>query len=264
MTDSNLADYDISGFKLGKGDAVRPVGLLDLETYSSTGFPAPPATFGTLTGLQAIAWDMDGNDTLGDCTIAGADHVIAAENALLNTNDPRPDLAILEAQYKVLSPNDQGCVIANVLQTWRGSGLFQMAGGANKIGQYAPFDHRSKTQFHQVIAYTGNAYLGIACPQSAQQQFSKQLQTGQLVPWTVVPGSQIEGGHCIVAVGYEAEGILCVTWGAIVLVTWAFLTKYCDEGWAIVSQELTEKGTDPLGLDIQQLDSDLNALAKKG
>jgi hypothetical protein len=260
-TTDDLSAYDISALKLGKGDAVRQVGLHDLMTYS-TGFPSPPSTFGDLPALQAIEWGMDGNDTLGDCTIAGADHVIAAENALLSTADPRPALSVLESQYSVLSPKDQGCVIATVLQTWRNQGLFQMPGGPNKISAYAPFNQRSKTEFHQVIAFTGNAYLGIACPQSAQQQFAKQMQTGKLVPWTVVADSTVAGGHCIVAVGYTEAGLYCVTWGAIVLVTWPFLTKYCDEGWALITEEIIDKRGDTLGLNVTELDADLNALPK--
>jgi hypothetical protein len=46
----------------------------------------------------------------------------------------------------------------------------------------------------------------------------------------------------------------------VVLVTWAFVTKYCDEGWAILTQELSEKGGDSLGLDTAQLNADLDAL----
>jgi len=262
--DQDLGTYDISGLKLGKGDAVRPVGLHDLMIYAPAGFPEPPATFGTLENLQQIPWGMDGNDTLGDCTIAGADHVIATENALLGTDDARPALDVLEAQYKALSPKDQGCVIATVLQNWRSNGLFQMPTGTNKITQYAPFDQRNKNEFLQVIAFTGSAYLGIACPQSAQQQFAKQAQTGTLVPWTVVPGSPVAGGHCIVAVGYTAQGLFCVSWGGVILVTWAFVTKYCDEGWAVITQELSEKGGDTFGLDTAQLDADLDALPQAG
>jgi hypothetical protein len=258
--DADLGTYDISGLKLGKGDAVRPVGLHDLMTYTPSGFPAPPATFGALGNLQKISWGMDGNDTLGDCTIAGADHLIARENALLGTNDARPTLEVLEAQYKVLSPKDQGCVMATVLQSWRSNGLFNMPTGTNKISQYAPFDQRNQGEFLQVIAFTGSAYMGIACPESAQQQFAKQAQTGTLVPWTVVKGSPIAGGHCIVAVGYTPQGLYCVTWGGVVLVTWAFVTKYCDEGWAVITQELSEKGRDTFGLNTAQLDADLNAL----
>jgi hypothetical protein len=258
----DLASYDVSKLKLGKGDAVRPIGLHDFATYTPSGFPSAPATFGVLATLQAIPWGMDGNDTLGDCTIAGADHVIAAENALLATSDARPSLSVLEAQYTALSPNDQGCVIATVLQTWRNPGLFSMPGATNKVSQYAPFDQRNQTEFQQVIAFTGAAYIGIACPQSAQQQFAKQLQTGQLVPWTVVKGSPVAGGHCIVAVGYTEEGPLCVTWGGVVLVTWPFLTKYCDEGWVVLTQELSEKGADTFGLDLTQLNADLDTLPR--
>jgi hypothetical protein len=53
----------------------------------------------------------------------------------------------------------------------------------------------------------------------------------------------------------------CVTWGGVVLVTWPFVTKYCDEGWAVLTHELAEKGRDTLGLDPAQLDADLNDLA---
>lgn len=249
-------------YKLGRLPAVRPIGLADLGCYfhHTGGFPAPPATYSTLETLQAVNWQMDGNDSLGDCTIAGSDHVIAAGNATLGTTDPRPALDILEAQYKVLSPDDQGCVMADVLKVWQTTGLFNMPAGTNKIRSYAPFDHRNTTEFRQVIAYTGTAYLGIACPESAQQQFGEQEQTGQLVPWTVVKGSPVEGGHCIVAVGYNDQGVFCISWGAVVLVTWAFLKKYCDEGWAALSQELAEKGADTLGLDDAALQADLAKL----
>jgi len=260
MSDADLQNYDTTGLRLGKGDAVRPIGLHDLGVYSS-GFAAPPATYGELAQLQAISWGMDGNDTLGDCTIAAADHVIAAANEYVGEDDPRPALQILEQQYLALSPKDTGCVISDVLSVWRSPGLFQMPQGPNKISLYAPFNQRSETEFQQVVAFTGSAYIGINCPGSAQQQFAKQTSTGQLVPWTVVPGSKVEGGHCIVAVGYYTGGLLCVTWGAVVEVTWAFIHKYCDEAWALLTEEVAERGADPLGLDVALLTSDLDALA---
>ncbi len=261
MTAADLATYDISHLKLGKRDAVFPVGLSPLMTYTTAGFPKPPPTFGTLSVLQTIPWGMDGNDALSDCVIAGVDHVIARENAIEHTSDARPDLAIIESQYRYFSPSDDGCVISDVLQIWRSSGLFHhMPAGPNKISQYAPFNYLSQTEMMQVIAYLGNAYLGIACPESAQQQFAKQEQTGELVPWTVVNGSPIDGGHCIVAVGYTAEGLLCVTWGGVVLVTWPFVTTYCDEAWAILTREIVENGADTFGLKTAVLQADLDAL----
>jgi len=110
-----------------------------------------------------------------------------------------------------------------------------------------------------VIAYLGNAYLGIACPVSAQQQFVKQQQTRQIVPWTVVNGSPIDGGHCIVAVGYNAQGV-CVTWGEIVVVTWHSSSNTAIEAWAILTREIVEHGADTFASTQPKLHADLDAL----
>lgn len=236
-------------YKLGKLAAVRPVGVHDLICYTATdSFPTPPATFAAPTAT----WNMDGNDRLGDCTIAGVDHLIAAWNALFGEHDARPSEAALEAEYLKLSPDDQGCVEADVLKLWHTKGLF-----GQKIAGYGLLDHRSELELKQGVAFLGGVYLGIACPDSAQNQFAEQEQSGHMVPWTVVPGAQVEGGHCIDAVGFTADGLLCVTWGAIVEVTWAFLKKYCDEAWGIVSHELVEKTKDTLGIDVAKLQADL-------
>jgi hypothetical protein len=37
----------------------------------------------------------------------------------------------------------------------------------------------------------------------------------------------------VLAVGYNAECVQCVTWGGIKLVTWQFIATYCDEGFAV-------------------------------
>ncbi len=239
---------------LGRKPAVRPIGLSDLRFYTaSDSFPPPPPTFNAPSGVD---WGMDGNDTLGDCTIAGGDHLIAAWDVLFGASDPRPSPAVLEAEYHVLSPDDQGCVESAVLADWQNPGLF-----GQTIAAYAPLNHRDDVELKQGVAFLGGAYLGIACPNSAQQQFSQQQQTGNTVPWTVVAGSHIEGGHCIVAVGYTAAGLRCVTWGSIVEVTWAFLRKYLEEAWAIVSHELAEKGADTLGLNVAAIQADLAGIA---
>lgn len=261
MTDTHV-HYERTHYKLGALPKVDVPGLDRLTAYLAQPFPAPPLTFGDLATLQAILWGMDGNDRLGDCTIAGVDHLIAAWNALFGESDPRPTEQVLEDQYNTLSPGDQGCVETSVLQTWQNPGLFADDDGiANVIKAFAPLDHTSETELQQGVAFTGGIYLGIQCPDSAQQQFGQQEQSGELVPWTVVHGAQVEGGHCIVAVGYTADGLLCVTWGAVVLVTWAFLKKYLEEAYAVLSQELAEKGADTLGLNVAAIEAVLQAAA---
>jgi hypothetical protein len=119
-----------------------------------------------------------------------------------------------------------------------------------KIDAYAPVDVKDLVELHQAVAFYGGCYLGIECPQSAQEQF----QNGQ--PWTFVPGSPIEGGHCIDALGYSANGLLCATWGGIALVTFGFLAHFLDEAWVIIPNQFVKAGKGPR-LDLEALKADL-------
>ena len=91
-------------------------------------------------------------------------------------------------------------------------------------------------------------------PDSAQQQFN----VGGQSTWSVVNGSPIDGGHCIVGVGFNAEGVQIVTWGQVVTATWAWIAKYVDEAYAIVSNQYVEHGGGPK-LDLAALKADLAA-----
>lgn len=237
----------MTGLRLGRLPARRLFGVASLDAYLTGPPPQPP----TCAAAPALAWGMLGNDRLGDCTIAGAAHVIAASDFQVGEHDPVPTKAETVAQYAALTGGpDTGLVEADVLARWRTVGLF----GGNRIRAYAPVPV-DVLAIHRAIALTGTAYLGIQCPASAQAQFAAG------VPWTVAPGSRIEGAHCIVAVGYDPAGIACVTWGRCVQVTWPFLATYCDEAWAVVTQAVAEAGHGPgprLALDA--LEADLNRL----
>lgn len=193
---------------------------------------------------------MFDNDQLGCCTISGVGHAITAWNAEVHESDAIPtDEQIRSTYFGFTGGADTGCVEADVLQTWQRSGLF-----GHKIAGYAPVDSRNLTLVHQAIAFYGAAYLGVALPESAQEQFH-----GDGSVWSVVPGSPIEGGHCIVAVGYNQNAIWCRTWGATVAVTYPWFAKYATETWAIIAPEFVEAGKGPI-LDLVSLRRDLDAL----
>ncbi len=237
----------MSDLNLGKLDAVRSPRLSDLAVYAKHKLPSPPAS---VDPPVAVQWGMDLNDRLGICTIAGVDHLLAAWNSDLGEPDPRPDDAQMEATYLTMTGGqDTGLNEQNVLTTWQREGLF-----GNKIAAFAPFNPQSITTMHQVVAFYRGAYLGIQCPQSAQQQFAEGK------PWTYVPGSPIEGGHCIVAVGYTARALLCVSWGQVVEVTYPFLSHFLDEAWAIISHEIVEYGNDGVGVDLPSLLADIASI----
>ena len=191
------------------------------------------------------------NDTYGDCTVAGVGHVIVAANADVDASDVVPTDDEIKTQYFALTGGqDSGCVEADVLKAWYTTGLF---GGTNKIAGYVPCDKTLK-EMHCSIAMYGASYVGVQLPESAQEQFGN----GQ--PWTVVPGSPIEGGHCIIFVGYDQKYLYAVTWGGIVAVSYPWWHAYGDEAWAVIPQAFAEKGADAIGIDLKTLQADLHAL----
>lgn len=229
-------------FKLGRLPATRPFGLSDLSVYAQGKLPPPP----TEVAVPDARYPVDGNDTVGDCTMAGVAHLISAWDAEVAEDDLVPPAAdVLSEYYRLTGGQDTGLNEANVLQVWRKQGLF-----GHQIEAYAPVDPANIVELHQAVAFYGGCYLGIECPESAQQQFA----AGQ--PWTYVPSSPIEGGHCIVALGYTPNGLLCATWGGVAEVTYPFLSHFLDESWCVISNQFVEAGKGPL-LDLATLQADL-------
>lgn len=230
-------------YKLGKLDAVRPHALADLGDYAVGKLPGPP----TSCGVPSVStWGMDGNDRVGDCTMAGAAHLIAAWDVEVGEHDPVPTgTAVVHEYFTLTGGPDSGLIEHNVLKTWYGQGLW-----GNRLGGYAPVRAGDLTALHQAIAFYGGAYVGVQLPSSAQTQFS----AGQ--PWTVDPSSPIEGGHCIVFVGYDPQFLYAVTWGQVAKVTYPWWARYGDEAWAALSQEYVEAGRGP-ALDLASLRADL-------
>jgi len=236
----------MTDYKLGRLPATRPFGLSDLAVYATGKIPAPPSS----VPVPHAGYPVDGNSQYGDCTMAGVAHLIAAWDAEVEEADPIPDeQEVIQTYFQMTGGQDTGLNEANVLSTWRNSGLF-----GRKIAAYAPVDPSSIMELHQSIAFWGGAYLGIVCPQSAQEQFA----SGD--PWTFVPNSPVLGGHCVVALGYTPQGLLCATWGGIAEVTYPFLNRYLEESWAVVSSQMVEHKGDALGMDLATLEADLNSL----
>jgi len=71
--------------------------------------------------------------------------------------------------------------------------------------------------------------------------------------------NQIEGGHCVILVGYDEQYAQCITWGKVQQVTWEWLSSYMQESWALITPEIVEKGVygdmrlDDLLADLEKL-----------
>ena len=247
----------MSPYLLGKKDPeiLSTVGWIsDYETGAPL---VPPATVTT----PLCAWALDGNGPdplvtnqgpdfqgLGDCTIVGGINAIRTWDLLVKENDAIPDANAGVTEYLTQSGGqDTGLAETGVLQKWQTVGMF-----GEKLDVWGPVNHSNVTAIKNAIAYYGLCYFGVQLPDSAQQQFNPGGQS----TWSVVPGAQIEGGHCIDGVGYNDQGVQCVTWGQIVTCTWQWIAEYLDEAYVLLPQQFVEAGHGP-SLDLAALRADL-------
>lgn len=236
---------------MGKLRPQFPVALKDLHYYATAPLPKAPPSADHAKAVTG-GFPMDGNDQYGDCTMAAAAHMIQAWNAQTGVELPVPADADVVAQYLKLSHGkDNGLVESRVLQDWLRQGLW-----GTKIVGYAPVDVHSLEGLKQAVAFFGGVYVGIQVPKNAESQFADEL------PWTLDPGwqqQQIKGGHAVPILGYDADWLYCVTWGAVQKMGWDWWSVYGDEAWVILSEEY-EKAGKIGGLDVALLRADLASL----
>ncbi len=245
------------GGKLGKLPPRHDNRTLLLANYLTTALPEPPPVKNW--ALKAGSnWGMMLNDKLGCCTCSGAGHAIQTWTANESTEITIPDGAVLTAYermgYKPSDPStDQGAVELDVLKMWKTSGI-----GGVKLAAFMATEPRNHQHVRQAVALFGGCYIGVALPISAQKQ----------TVWSVPPGGAVGngargswGGHAVWIVGYDAQGLTCVTWGKLQRMTWSFWDTYCDESYALLSDVWAPGGrAAPSGFNLTQLQSDLIAL----
>jgi hypothetical protein len=152
--------------------------------------------------------------------VAGADHCTATWNAIYELSLPRLSETQLERVYFQLTGGpDTGLPEETVVSDWTSESIFGY--------EVVEGERVANTSIKQVIATKGVAYLGVALPAPAEQQFAE----GQ--PWTVVPGASIAGGHCIVGIGYDPEYLTVITWGKQQKVSWDWWSTYGFETWSL-------------------------------
>lgn len=206
-------------------------------------------------------WDkvplpMDLNDSLGDCTIADVAHAVAVftqfgQGSAVVLSDADV-LAVYErvGGYRPGDPStDNGCVIQDVLDDWRKTGI---SNPAHKIAAFLAVNYKDSAELKACTWLFGGVTLGVNFPKSAMAQFNN----GQ--PWDYDPTADntIDGGHDVRLLGIAADGTMRVaTWGAIQRVTPAWLAHYCEEAWAQADQEWIKANASPEGLSVAALNA---------
>ena len=250
---------DPKKLKLGKSDARHDPRTLLMASYVSTGLPTPPASFDLTTKVSS--WGMMENDQIGDCTCAAAGHLLMEWTANAGKKMFTPTNKQIVAAYSAITgynpatgSNDNGAVEIDVLNFWRQSGI-----AGHKIGAYVALEPANHNHVMDSVFIFEGCYIGLQLPISAQSQ----VQNHQ--PWSVPPGGPNGdgkpgswGGHAVPVVAYDSRGVTVVTWGALQRMTWSFWETYCEEAYAIVSNDyLNKKKQAPQGFNVAQLQGDL-------
>lgn len=241
--------------KLGRIRPTKSPECLCLRSYlhSENATASPPQEVDWHTKAAAAIKRVYLNDQYGDCVIAGKYHQIGLWSA---NKSGSPVLATDQEVYQqyqsICGPGDNGCVITDVLDVFRNSGL-PAAGVRHKIDGYVAVDWTNKLEVMTAVYLFGSLSLGINLPGD----------------WTCTnctwgkTNSQIVGGHDVCVIGYTTAGVQIATWGGIVTITWeAFLShQWIEEAYAQLSPDWY--GNDqlsPLGIDVATLKADLEAL----
>ena len=242
--------------KLGRLPKRNDKRNLKLKDYLSS-LPAIPQSIDWSHGITD--WEMFNNDTVGDCTCAGAAHLImqwTANSGLEIVPSPADVLSAYSAitGYNPNDPStDTGANELDVLNYWRQNGI-----GNHKIGAYVSVDPSSIDHVKATVYLFGGMYIGVQLPNSAMNQTNaKQV-------WDIVADDGgIDGGHCVEIVAYDANGLTAVTWGALQKMTWRWWNKYVDECYAVLSNDfLCGNGLTSNGFALNALQQDLKEVSQ--
>jgi hypothetical protein len=258
LVSHTLADGRV--VKLGKWPARHDSRTLQLAKYTAKVAPAPPAHDDWEKKVRH--WPMMKNDVVGDCTCACAGHMIEQWTTYSQAAFTPTDQQVIAAYSAITGydpstgNNDDGAAILDVLNYWRNTGV-----AGHKILAFTTLDPSSRMEVEDSVFLFGNCYLGVQLPVSAQYQ----------TVWAVPPGGATGpgaagswGGHAIPVVAYDQRGLTVVTWGALKRMTWGFFYAYCDEAYAVLSQNWISHTTNlaASGFDLAALEKDLRQIAQ--
>jgi len=262
-----MSEFDHTRVSLGKSSYVH-----DERTLLMTKFMLPHFR------IPAV-WDFDkhrakfplpfwGNDTYGDCVIAGeANHVFRLERLEQRRTVPLTDQDAIK-RYMMLTgckapgdAHDVGLEVIGAMRNWRSQG-FQSAykNRSYLIAAYGELDPQDGAQLRSANYLLHGIHFGFWLPAAAKQMtrnkvWDYQGQTG--AEWQ--PGSW--GGHLVYSKAFDPDGFEILTWGMKVKVTNAFIEKYCDEAWAVVDNLNT--WDIKLRVDVAAIEKELSQITSK-
>lgn len=229
--------------------------------------PAPlmsPGYSALVEKLIGGDWQMEGNDTVGDCTCADVAHrhmLWTAQSGTMWVPTTLNTLTLYEqatgydpsqTDAKGNNPTDQGGTLTDIAQYVQDHGFAGHTEAGHGIIDPSNLDH-----IKWAVVLFGCCSFGLELPASAQTQFER----GE--PWDVVAGASIEGGHDVLAVEYQPDEPCwqLISWGKRISATSAFVNKFLFNVVPTVSADfINPAGIAPSGINLDRMLTDLQGL----
>lgn len=231
--------------KLGKLPHKHDPRTLGLAAFVSSSLVPPPSCDWS---MGTVAWPEHLNLELGCCAIADCANGIAVWTGISQQREIHITDEGIESAYEGFGYNpadpstDQGCIMLDVLKAWRKSGLW-----GHTIDAFALVDHARADRVMAAIWLFGGLGLGFSLPAYVEGRDSWETDSS-VGAADRVPGSW--GGHAVRCVAYDQRGVIVISWGKLIHVSWEFFLRYCDEAWCAVSCDwLDATGHSPNGFD---------------
>ena len=198
-----------------------------------TSFPTAPL----VDTAPTFTYPMDGNDSVGDCVVAGFDHFRQIVTGLLTGTPMNFTQDQIWAFYKTQNPDfdPNGTASTNGPQSSADNGMdiqtfLEYLQANNYIVGFARIDYTNDREMQAAIYLGLGIITGVVLDQAQMTQFESGV-------WDNVPGSPVDGGHCIPLGGYASSEYTCVSWAKLVQCTKAFINNQMDEAWFVLTQD---------------------------
>ena len=248
----------MSMYKFGKLLKKTDHRTLKLKNYLTSTLPAPPIEYSSIKRVCEnlnVSYDskgfstlfpLDGNDELGDCTIAALSHAITVYRGLIKQNKVLLENDVTSLYLKLANGVDTGLAELDVLNYWKSNPVAD-----DEILAYVSVDHTNHNEVKQAITLFGGVYTGMNVQENAISDFD----SGNC--WT--PGILTGDGHAVFTAEYGPNTISVLTWGNLQLGTWDWWDSSVEEAYVILPPEAQTEGFTP-GFNFEQLKTDLSQL----
>jgi hypothetical protein len=253
-------------FRLGRKRPVARGPRFSLRNYLTRGIPAPPPSISYAKAASSALSNIYKNDTLGDCVIAGIAHVVGVLTGNAGAPYIYTDQQIIQLYsaiggYVPGEPStDQGCDEPTALNYWENNGA---PAGEHRIAGWLAVNAADPTEYRTALWLFENLYFGLELP----DKWINPAPNASGFVWDAAGAPDPNNGHCVVGVGYTAEGVTIDTWGMTGLMTDAAIAKYATpkvhgDVYTVLSQDAISKATQkaPNGFDWSQLIADFDSM----